>query len=356
MSQNDLSRQNPPEFQVQSNLSKPLSKKVLVTGGGGFLGSYIVRELLKSGYEVISFSRGDYPEISKLGARCVRGDLSSRSDLRSALLGVDAVIHTAAKAGIWGRYEDFYAANVTGTIHLVEVMKELGIKYLVYTSSPSIVFDGRSIDGADESISLARRDLAHYPATKKIAESFILSACSQDFFAVSLRPHLIWGPHDPHFFPRLKQRSLSGKLRRVGAGKNLVDVIYVENAAIAHRQALESLTSRPEISGSSYFLGQENPVSCWSFISDLVNVAGGKPISKSVPLWLAFALGSVLEFFYAALRIYQKEPLMTRLLALQMARSHYFSHKKAENELGYRPLISYEEGMRRLKTWADTQA
>ncbi len=327
-------------------------KTILVTGGGGFLGTAIVKDLLAHGYQVRSFSRKTYGHLEALGVHCVKGDISNPLDVASAVKGVDAVIHAAALASIWGRYEDFYNANVLGTRHVINAMKSFGVKHLVYTSSPSIVFDGESIEGADESLPYARKDLAFYPATKKIAEKEVREAIGPDFMAVCLRPHLIWGPHDPHFFPRLKEKALAGKLKQVGDGTNRVDNIYVENAARAHRQALEALVLKPQLSGRAYFLGQESERLCWDFVGDLVEAAGAKPVSGKVPLWLAYGLGAVLEFFYGLFRVFDSEPPMTKLLALQLAKSHYFSHANAHKDFGYEPLVSYEEGMKALRDWA----
>ena len=329
-------------------------KTILVTGGGGFLGTAIVKDLLAHGYRVRSFSRKTYSHLEAMGVHCVTGDVSVSADVEEAVRGVDAVIHAAAFASVWGRYEAFYKANVLGTRHVLGAMKASGVKYLVYTSSPSIVFDGDSIEGADESLPYASKNLAFYPATKKIAEKEVRSSIGDDFFAVCLRPHLIWGPHDPHFFPRLKAKALAGKLKQVGNGTNRVDTIYVENAARAHRQALEALFVNSNLSGRVYFLGQESERRCWDFVGDLVDAAGARPVSGKVPLWLAYSLGAVFEFVYGLFGIFDSEPPMTKFMALQLAKSHYFSHAHAHRDFGYEPVVSYEEGMKALKQWAKT--
>jgi nucleoside-diphosphate-sugar epimerase len=330
-------------------------KTILVTGGGGFLGSAIVRDLLVEGYKVRSFSRKLYPELEALGVTCHVGDIANPMDVDPAVKGVDGVIHGAAYASVWGRYEDFFNTNVVGTRNVIGAMKKFGIKHLVYTSSPSIVFDGKSIEGDDESIPYAKKDLAFYPATKKIAEKEVRSAVGHDFFAVSLRPHLIWGPHDPHFFPRLKWKARTGKLKQVGDGTNRVDTIFVTNAARAHRLALEALFENPSLSGRAYFLGQETNRLCWEFVADLVKASGSKPVSGKIPLWLAYGVGALFEFLYRTFGIFDREPPITKLVALQLAKSHYFSHANAHRDFGYKPLVTYEEGMLALKEWAKTQ-
>ena len=164
--------------------------KALVTGGGGFLGKAIVRLLLTRGDEVRSFSRGDYPELVALGVAQFQGDLADPEALFRAAAGCDIIFHVAARAGIWGSYADFYRANVTGTENVIAACLNHGIGRLVYTGSPSAVFDGRDVEGGDESLPYPDHYEAHYPATKAMAEKLVLAANSSTLATVSLRPHL----------------------------------------------------------------------------------------------------------------------------------------------------------------------
>lgn len=327
-------------------------KKILVTGGGGFLGSYIVNELLNRNYEVYSFSRSRYPELENLGVTCIMGSLSNYSDVEQATKGMDGVIHTAALAGIWGRWDDFYSTNYIGTKNIIDACVQNGIKSVVYTSSPSVVFDGFDIKGSDESLPYAKKHWCHYPVTKAMAEKLVLESSCDILKTVALRPHLIWGPKDPHFIPRLVERSRSGKLKQIGDGSNLVDVIFVENAAKAHVDAYEKLVSNPSsIEGKAYFIGQEKPVKLWSFVNHLLEASGGVKVTKKIPLWLGYTAGAILEFLFSTFRVYKNEPMVTRFLSLQMAKSHYFSHNSASKDFGYKPEVSYEKGLEKLKSF-----
>ncbi|MFH1091073.1 MAG: NAD-dependent epimerase/dehydratase family protein, partial [Pseudomonadota bacterium] len=116
----------------------------LVTGGGGFLGKAVVTRLLDRGDDVISFSRGDYPELRRLGAQVIRGDLADSEAVDSAAQGCDVVFHVAAKAGVWGRREEYFRTNVLGAQNIVSACLARHITRLVYTSSPSVVYDGRN--------------------------------------------------------------------------------------------------------------------------------------------------------------------------------------------------------------------
>lgn len=322
--------------------------KALVTGAGGFLGLYIVERLVARGDAVRAFCRGSYPELDRLGVETIRGDIRNRDETIAACQGVDAVFHVAALAGISVLWSDFYEINVLGTRHVLEGCRTHGVGRLVYTSSPSVTFDGSDQEGVDESASYPERFLAHYPHTKAIAEREVLEANGSDgLLSCALRPHLIWGPRDRHLIPRLLARARSGRLRRVGDGKNFVDMIYVENAAEAHLQAADSLTDGSPVAGSVYFLSQGEPVNCWDWINDILALAGIPPVKKSISASAAHRIGAVLEGIYRVLGL-KGEPPMTRFLSAQLSTHHYFDITRARQDFGYDPRVSTVEGMRRL--------
>jgi 2-alkyl-3-oxoalkanoate reductase len=324
--------------------------KILVTGGGGFLGSYIVRELLKNPTFIITnFSRHSYPELEDLGVPTIKGDLCQRADVERALdFGFDAIIHVAAKAGVWGRYQEFYDINFLGTKHLVELAKLKGVTRFVYTSTPSVVFNETDLLGVDETTPYATTFLTPYAQTKAMAEKFVLSQNdSSSFLTCAIRPHLIWGPGDPHLFPRIIQKAKASRLRKIGDGENLVDIAYVENVATAHVQALNHLHSLSPVAGEAYFIGQERPVNLWNFIDQILSHAKLPPVDKYMASSMAYKMGYVLEILFKFLGIYKPEPPMTRFVAQNLSKSHYFSHAKAHRHFGYRPVISIEEGLKR---------
>lgn len=322
--------------------------KVLVTGGTGFLGSAIVRMLIDKGHTAVSFSRGDYPHLRATGMDIQRGDLTDMKALRQAASGCDAVIHTAAKAGVWGPAEDYERTNVQGTRNVIQVCRELQIRRLVYTSSPSVVFMGCNEDGIDESTPYAQRFLADYPRTKALAEQAVLAANDAELATIALRPHLIWGPGDPHLVPRILSRARAGKLALVGDGSNLVDSTYVENAARAHLLALEKLGPEAACAGKAYFISNGEPLTMETLLNHILAAADLPPVTKHVHPQLAYVAGAVLEILYRRLWP-QHEPVMTRFVARQLATSHWFQLDRACQDLGYQPLISLNEGFRRLR-------
>ena len=322
--------------------------KALVTGGGGFLGGVIVRMLRERGDEVRSFSRGDYPSLAALGAEQVRGGLDDWDAVAKAAAGCDIVFHVAAMAGIWGSYDDFYQTNVVGTENVISACRINGIGRLVYTSSPSVVFDGSDVEGGDESLPYPDRYEAYYPATKALAEQRVLAANSPELAVTALRPHLIWGPGDNHLVPRIVARGRAGKLRRIGNRPNLVDTVYVDNAARAHLQAADRLSPGSLVSGRSYFISNNEPLPLWDMVNRILAAAGVTPVTRSIPPQLAFTVGCICEGLWTLLRL-PGEPPMTRFVAHELASSHWFDISAARNDFGYNPEISIDEGLLRLQ-------
>lgn len=326
--------------------------KVLVTGGGGFLGRYVVEAHLKRGDQVRSLSRRRYAELDELGVDQVQADLGEdRDSLNAACEGIDVVQHTAAIAGIFGRWETFYRANTIGTENLLRAAKAAGVERFVFTSSPSVTFAGESQEGIDESVGYPAKFNCHYPHSKALAERAVLAANEPGKFATcALRPHLIWGPRDQHLIPRLIERAKSGQLRRVGRGDNLIDMIFVENAAEAQVLAADALAGKAAAAGKAYFLSQGEPVNCWDWINEILQLADLPPLKRGISFRAAWLAGALLEGAYRATGR-TDEPRMTRFLAAQLALPHYFDISAAREDLGYRPTVSSEEGMRRLSTW-----
>lgn len=322
-------------------------RRTLVTGGGGFVGSYIVRLLRRRGVECLVVGRNRYPELEALGARCLQGDICDLSFLLDCCREVDTVFHVAALAGIWGKWEDYYRINVLGTENILNACQKNRVRHLVYTSTPSVVFNGEDIVNGDERLPYAERFLCHYARSKVLAEKMVLAQAGKELLTCAIRPHLVWGPGDPHLVPRLLERGRKRQLKKVGDGTNLVDISYVENVAEAHILAAENLESSGTASGQAYFISQGEAVNLWQWIDELFQRMDVPPVRSQVPFTLAYAAGTLLEGVHRLVKP-EKEPRMTRFLAEQLAKSHCFSIAKARQEIGYSPRISTEEGMEKL--------
>lgn len=325
----------------------------VVTGGGGFLGKAIVARLVERGDRVTSISRGFYPKLERMGVVQVQADITDHTAVSTAVRGADCVYHVAAKAGVWGRFREYHRVNVTGTGAVIRACLDNGVPRLVYTSSPSVVFDGGDMEGVDESVPYPGRYHAPYPETKALAEKMVRNAGAQTLGnhtlgTISLRPHLIWGPGDNHLYPRIIQRA--ARLRRIGDGKNRVDTIYVDNAAEAHLLADSALSANPALSGNVYFISQDEPVPLWDMVDDLLATAGLPPVKKTVSPRAAWAAGRLLETLYTVLGV-TREPPMTGFVARELATSHWFDISRAKADLGYRPVVSTRQGLELLKHW-----
>jgi nucleoside-diphosphate-sugar epimerase len=328
--------------------------KVLVTGGGGFLGKAIVKLLLARGDQVRSFSRSCYPELEALGVEHCSGELSDPDAVKRAAEGCDIVFHVAAKAGVWGPYEEFYRANVLGTKNVLAACQHHQLQRLVYTSSPSVVFDGTDMEGVDESVPYPEHFEAFYPQTKAEAEQLVLKANDDQLATVALRPHLIWGPEDNHLVPRILERGAKGALRRIGTRECLVDTIYIDNAAQAHLQAAEQLDINSPVAGKAYFLSQGEPLPVWDVVNRILAAGDLPPVTRSISPELAYKVGGLLEKVYTLLHL-KGEPRMTRFVAKELSTAHWFDLSAAKRDFGYQPQVSFDEGMQRLRSWLETR-
>jgi nucleoside-diphosphate-sugar epimerase len=323
-------------------------KQALVTGGGGFLGSRIVRMLLDKGITVRSLQRSDSPDLKKLGVEIIRGDISDRDTVINAAEGCDVIFHVAAKAGVWGDYDDYYQCNVSGTKNIIDACKAHNIHKLIYTSSPSIVFAGEDEEKINESTPYAEHFLTAYQKTKALAEQMVLEANNETLATVALRPHLIWGTGDPHLAPRIIERAKAGRLRLVGKQNNLVDSTYVDNAALAHLLAAEVLESNSKCSGKAYFISNDEPLPMKELINKILAAANLPPVTKTIPTQLAYTMGIMMEFVYKIFNL-KDEPIMTRFIARQLSCAHWYDLTAAKNDLGYQAKVTIDEGMERLK-------
>ncbi|MCZ2340216.1 MAG: NAD-dependent epimerase/dehydratase family protein [Bacteroidales bacterium] len=322
--------------------------KALVTGGGGFLGGAIARLLQERGCAVRSFTRSRYLWLDEIDVEQVLGDLADRSAVEQAVAGCDVVFHVAAKAGVWGRYEDYYSTNVTGTENVIAACQAHGVSRLIATSTPSVVHAGGDIAGGDESLPYPDHFEAAYPETKALAEKAVLAANSPTLATVALRPHLVWGPGDPHLIPRVVARAKSGKLRRIGAGDPLVDVTYIDNAAEAHLLAADRLAPHSVVAGKAYFISNGEPIGLWVFINRILSDNGLSPVTRRVTVRQAKLAGRVLEWWYRNLRL-AEEPPLTRFVVDQLTTSHWYDISAARRDFGYEPRITIAEGLKRLK-------
>lgn len=320
--------------------------KVLVTGGGGFLGKAVCRQLAARGHAVRAINRNRYPELDALGVEQRAGDLRNLETVIEAARDCDAIVHTAAKAGAWGPLVEYYEINVRGTDNVLAACEFHRIDKLVYTSSPSVVHGGKDLDGVDESTPYPQHYLAAYPQTKALAEQRVLKANSPALATVALRPHLIWGPGDNHLLPRILDRAQRGRLRFIGPPKR-IDTVYVDNAAEAHVLALEKLHPGAAHAGKAYFITQGDPIVADDMVNALLKAAGLPPESRRISVGAASFIGATMERVWKLFGI-RSEPPLTRFMVEQLSTAHWFDIGAAKRDFGYAPRVTTNEGLVRL--------
>jgi len=334
------------------------SCRVLVTGASGFLGKKLILRLLEQNCQVHGLCRSRQKDLEAAGVEMRYADLADAKSTRAACEGMDIVFHTAAKVGIWGNYRDFLNTNVNGTQAIINGCRDFMVPKLVYTSTPSVVFNGQNLTGNDESLPYGTAFPCHYPATKAIAEKAVLDAHLQppgNLKTVALRPHLIWGPGDPNLIPRVLERARKGRLRIVGDGDNRVDLSYIDNVVDAHIAAANSLDkdiNNP--GGKAYFISNDEPVSLWEWINDLLRRKQLDPIQSKISLKTAQRIGSIMETIWRIFRI-KGEPPMTRFVAAELAKDHWFDVSAARRDLDYFPRVSMTQGMEKFIASLDAE-
>jgi nucleoside-diphosphate-sugar epimerase len=325
-------------------------KKALVSGGAGFLGSAIIRQLAARGIQLVVVDKNENKALEALGVDFRLGDINDKNFLKDACRGCDTVFHVAARKGDWGPRKEFLTVNVEGTRNVIEVCLRNGVRNLVYTSTAKVFFDGNDICGVNESTAYPANIKSPYCQTKMIAEQLVLAANSEQLRTTALRPNLIWGPGDPFFIPDLVKQGALGRLRKIGDGHNLVDFCYVENAAAAHLLAADNLEQSGKAAGEAYFVSQGEPVILWNWINKLFRHLELQPVENEISFRKAYLTGFTLEWIHKLLRL-QKEPRLTRFRVEVLARSQWFSIAKAKRDLRYHPVVSTAEGLLRTVEW-----
>ncbi len=320
--------------------------KILVTGGGGFLGQAIVRQLLARGDQVVTLNRSAYPALAALGVDCRQGDIADAEAVLAAAAGCAAIIHVAAKAGPGLHAPDFERPNVIGTQNVLMACARLGIGRLVHTSSPSVVHGGGDIENGDEALPYADHFQAPYPETKARAERLVLAANGPDLKTCALRPHLIWGPGDNQLLPRLIEKNRSGRLRLPAPDKR-IDTVYIDNAAAAHVLALDALAGPAHAAGRAYFISNGEPIANAEIIARLLEAAGETPRIGRVPPGLAMVMAAMVEGVWRLARR-RSDPPLSRFVVEHLATAHWYNLAAARRDLDYTPAISVEQGLERL--------
>lgn len=341
----------------------------VVTGGRGFAARHLVEMLIRlNTYCVRIADLGSTIELEpseQLGllgqalhsgrAQYVSVDLRNKPQLLKAFDGVEVVFHMAAPNSSINNYQLHHSVNVEGTKNVIDACVELKVKRLIYTSSPSVVFDGiHGIHNGSESLPYPPSHNDHYSATKAEGEGLVIKANrTSGLLTCCIRPSSIFGPGDKLLVPSLVDAAKAGKSKFiVGDGNNVYDFTYVENVAHAHICADRALASEGTVSekaaGEAYFITNMEPIKFWEFMSLILEGLGYQRPSIKIPVFVIMPIAHLVEWIYRLLGPYgMKVPQLTpsRIRLTSCTRS--FDCSKAKDRLDYAPIIPLQEGIRR---------
>ena len=315
-------------------------KKVLVTGATGFLGKYVVEELVEHGYQVRAFGRNSKVgrSLENTSVSFFQGDLTKAEDLLEACQGMDMVVHAGALSTIWGPWDDFYQANVLGTKYVLEPCRQVGMQRLVYVSSPSIYAAPKDQLAIKESDAPEVNNLNNYIRSKLASERLFKDY--PDVPSIILRPRGLFGIGDTSILPRVINLSQKIGIPLIGDGRQLMDMTCVENVALAIRLAIEA----PEAKGEVYNITNGEPRAFRDLLEESLTGLDYPIKYRKIPASLLSGIASSLEFLYKFLNL-KGEPPLTRYTYYLLRYSQTLDISKAERELGYRPKISISEGI-----------
>lgn len=316
--------------------------RIFVTGASGFVGGAATRKLAAGGYEVRAMSRSEKSDaaIRALGATPVRCDLENvaEADVR----GADAIIHCAAFVEQWGPLDAWQRFNVEGTRNMLAAALQGGVKRFIHIGTEAALFHGQHLRGVDETYPLAPNSPYPYSATKAQAEQLVRNANGPGFETIVLRPRFIWGPGDTTLLPVIEEMARAGKFMWVNGGRAMTSTTHIDN--LVHAIELSLTKGRP---GEAYFILDDGVRPMRDMITGMAASRGLSLPDKSVPAWLADALGGAMEFAWGNFGLKGAPPL-TRFSAMILSRDAILKDDKARAEMGYQPLISVEEGLGQL--------
>ncbi|CAI0555901.1 unnamed protein product [Linum tenue] len=344
-------------------------KCCVVTGGRGFAARHLVDMLIRSDKFLVRIAdlppaidlspeeeNGDLGRALESGrASYVSMDLRNKPQVLQALKGAEVVFHMAAPHSGINNYQLHYSVNVEGTKNVIDACVELKVKILIFTSSASVVFDGiHPIFNGDESLPYPPKPLDSYSATKAEAEAAILKANGTNgLLTCSLRPSSIFGPGDKLFIPALAESARAGKSKfLIGDGNNVYDFTYVENVAHAHICAEQTLSSSGEAAekaaGQAYFITNMEPIKFWEFTGNVCAGLGYERPRIKVPAIAVLPVAHAIQWAYNLLGTYgMKLPVLIPSRIRLLSGNRSFSCAKAHELLGYTPIVSLEDGLKR---------
>jgi len=327
--------------------------KIIITGATGFIGRNLAESFKEDGFEVIASGRSPDigAELQKKGIIFIPADLLNSHQLNNAFSPVDCVIHCAAKAGDWGKYKEFYNANVIGTRHVLEACKKHNIAKLIFISTPSIYYTGKDRFDISENEPLPAKMTTHYSKTKLMAEADIMAHQQDGFKFIIFRPRAVYGRYDNIIVPRILKFSEQKNLPLINNGQAMVDITYIDNFVEAVKKALSAPNSAwNEI----YNVSNGNPITIKDWFSQVLKVFDRPFKPKNIPESTAKTLAIFMELV-GSLPFLNLKPAMTRFSVGYIAKSMTMNINKAKEKLQYFPPIANRESFEKFAQWYHSQ-
>lgn len=318
---------------------------IFLTGGSGFLGRQLIADLVAEGCRVRALARSPQAAaaVEALGAQPVTGSLGDVPAMQHGMAGCDAVIHCAAHVTMWGPWDEFVRDTVRGTENVVAAARAARVTRLVHVGTEAVLADASPIIDADETRPLPARPNGPYPRSKGMAERCVLAANGAGLETVVVRPRFIWGKGDTTLAPKLAEAARAGWVW-FGGGRHRMSTCHVRN--VSHGTRLAMRRGRP---GEIYFLTDGAPVPFRDFITRLIRTQGVDPGDRTAPMWVADALAAIGEAAWRILPL-EGEPPLTRTALNLFFREVTVNDAKARRELGYRPVVSVDEGLEEMQS------
>lgn len=313
--------------------------RVFVTGGSGFVGGHLIERLVKDGHEVHAMARSprSAEAVRKLGAAPVEAELGKLQP--EHLSGMDALVHCAAYVEEHGTRAQYWEANVEGTRNALEAAEAAGVRRFVHVGTEAALFDGGDLIGIDESRPYPAQHRFLYPETKAEAERLVL-AKNGAMTTLSIRPRLVWGPRDTSVLPAVIRHARDGSFAWIDGGAHRTSTCHVLNLV----EALVLALTRGE-GGRAYFVTDGVDRTMKEALTSMTSALGVTLPARSMPGWLLRPLAALIE---GAATLVGRPPPMTRFAVAMMSSTVTVSDVRARRELGYRPVVTIEEGLRTL--------
>lgn len=322
---------------------------VLVTGATGFLGQKLALRLVSLGYHVTGVGRnsdiGRF--LSTKGIHFKKAALENKEQILQLCQNQQFVFHCGALSSPWGRYKDFYLANVVGTKNVIEGCKQANVKRLIHVSTPSISFYYDERVNVKETDSLPERFVNHYAKTKYLAEIAVDKAFQEGLPTIIIRPRAIFGPGDNAILPRLIKVCEKGMFPKIGSGNVEIDLTYVENVVDA---LLLCMNSSNETLGEKYNITNGERVNLYNILEDVMKQLEKEFTYKEISYKQAFLIAQFLEYS-SMIFLGGKEPILTRYTVSVLSQSQTLDIQKAKEELGYKPAVTIEKGTQKFIEW-----